>query len=326
MEDNQEKEAALQEAESKTIYEQQRLDYYLSLRYDFQGRSVNQWLHKLYDDERSVYKPLKSPSWNQVRREAGISLWENIVANFSTSKKKEVEDKKELTRSHLQEEIDKENERRKNKCEESDALLRDKISNIFFFFFSNQRKEVEQYFSYVLYSDNLIFDGTQFDIDFHLAYDESKKCLVADYKLPMMSQIPQTKKWTVNKNNEIKEQLMNKSDYISMYERIIFDVSLRAVGVLFESDSNNLLTSIVFNGSCVFNEWQKMPTILLSFAIQKNQYSYDRVRRMDFVSKREIAKLPEVAYLDDIHSDKPPADLWETPPSKIVTPIRSSQF
>ena len=99
---------------------------------------------------------------------------------------------------------------------------------------------------------------------------------------------------------------------------------LRTVGILFKSDSNNVLNSIVFNGSCVYNDWQEIPTILISFVISKSQYSYDRITRMDCISKAEVAKLKEVRYLDDICSQKAPIDLWETPPSKMVVPIRSS--
>ena len=62
----------------------------------------------------------------------------------------------------------------------------------------------------------------------------------------------------------------------------------------------------------------------MSFLMTKDRYSFERARGMDCVSKVELAKLENVRYLGDIHSDKPPADLWETPPSKLVVPIQSS--
>lgn len=117
---------------------------------------------------------------------------------------------------------------------------------------------------------------------------------------------------------------MNKGDYTDLYERILFDLSLRAVGIIVESDSNNLLSSVVFNGSCVYNNRQAMPTVLISFVMPTIQYSYNRICRMDCISKNEIAKLKEARYLGDLQSQKAPSELWERPPVKLVVPIRSS--
>ena len=139
-----------------------------------------------------------------------------------------------------------------------------------------------------------------------------------------MDKVSRVKEWKVDKNNDVVPKEMNKADYLEMYERILFDLSLRTVGLLFGSDSNNVVSSIVFNGSCLYNDWQELPTILLSFVIPKSQYSYERIRGMECISKVEVSKLKEVRYLDDIHSEKAPSDLWETPPSKLVVPIRSS--
>lgn len=84
---------------------------------------------------------------------------------------------------------------------------------------------------------------------------------------------------------------MSKTDYLELYERVLLDLSLRAVGILFGSDNRNVLNEIVFNGSCVYSDWQDLPTIILSFLMSKNRYSFGRARRMDCVSKSELAKL-----------------------------------
>ena len=46
-----------------------------------------------------------------------------------------------------------------------------------------------------------------------------------------------------------------------------------------------------------------MPTILISFVIPKSQYSYERIRSMECISKAEVAKLKEVRYGKDIQRD-----------------------
>ena len=167
-------------------------------------------------------------------------------------------------------------------------------------------------------------DGTETIPNFNLLYVPGKKRLVIDYNLPLMEQISRIKEWKVGKDNEVSPKDMNKTDYLEMYERVLFDLSIRTVGILFDSDNRNVINEIVFNGSCIYSEWQNMPTVILSFLISKNQYSYELIRKLDYVSKAEIAKLDMVSYLDDIRGTKAPADLWETPPSKLVVPIQST--
>lgn len=145
-----------------------------------------------------------------------------------------------------------------------------------------------------------------------------------DYRLPRSDEISGIKEWYVGKSYEIMPKEMNKTYYLELYERVLFDLSMRAVGILFTSDDRNVLDEIVFNGSSVYANWQTKPTIILSFQMSKSQYLYDRTRKMDFVSKAEISKLNNVKYLGDIHSEKPPAELLESPPSKLVVPIKTS--
>ena len=319
-----EKIALQQEAEQKTDWEHQRLEYYKGLRYNFKTCDVDYWLDTLYDQQKAVYKAQKSPSWNQVRKGGGIGFWENAFAFVSEEKKKALDAKKTEVRKRLQEKVDKANAAEWDRCSVYNSRLskrlKDKLSRLT----AHNSDEVEEYFTFVLNLDSFALDGDEYHLNYNLVYDADKKQLIIDYELPEMDKVSRVKEWKVDKNLEIVSKEMNKSDYLEMYERILFDLALRTVGILFKSDSNNVLNSIVFNGSCVYNDWQEIPTILISFVISKSQYSYDRITRMDCISKAEVAKLKEVRYLDDICSQKAPIDLWETPPSKMVVPIRSS--
>ena len=319
-----EKTAAQDEALRKSDWERQRIDYYLGLRYDFNSCNVDYWLDTLYNQQKAVYKAKKNPSWNQIRKEARIGFWENAFAFISKDKKENLDIKKNNAREKLQASVDKENAQARERCSKYNSELSNRLQNKLNRLTSCYSDEVEEYFGFALNCDSFALDGNKYQLNYSHLYDSDKKELIVDYELPKMDIVSKVKEWKVDKNNDIVPKEMNKTDYLEMYERILFDLALRTVGILFESDSNNVLNSIVFNGSCVYSDWQKKPTILISFVMPKSQYSYKKICQMDCISKEEISKLKEVRYLDDIHSQKAPADLWETPPSKLVVPIRSS--
>lgn len=320
----EEKKVAQEEAERKTDWERQRLEYYRGLRYDFSTYDVEDWLNILFDQQKEIFKPKKNPSWNQVRKEAGLGLLENVNAFIFKEKKKELNKKKIETRKKLQAEVDKANAKERDRCNTYNYRLSKRIENKLQRLMSRNPNELEEYFSFVLNKDYFILDDEAYRLSFILAYDTEKRQLIIDYELPVMDKVSRIKEWKVDKDNNIVPKEMNQAEYLEMYERVIFDLSLRTVGIIFESDSNNLVESIVFNGLCFYNAWQEMPTVLLSFEMKKSQYVYDVVRRMDCVSKTVIAKLKTVKYLGNIESQKPPADLWETPPCKLVVPIKSN--
>ena len=319
-----EKMAAQEDAYNRTEWERQRIDYYLGLRYNFSSCNVDYWLDTLYDQQKAIYKAQKAPSWNQVRKGAGIGFWKNAFAFVSEEKKNALDARKTDVRKRLQERVDKANAAERERCSAYNSRLSERLKDKLGRFTAHNPEEVEEYFTFVLNLDSFTLDGNEYRLNYNLVYDADKNQLVIDYELAEMDKVSRVKEWKVDKNNEVVPRKMNKSDYLEMYERILFDLAMRTVGIIFESDSNNVISSIVFNGSCVYNDWQDMPTILISFNIPKSQYSFSKIRRMECISKVEVAKLKEVRYLDDIHSMKAPADLWETPPSKLVVPIRSS--
>ena len=315
------KQQAEEEAYSKTEWERRRIDYYRGLRYNFAATTVDAWLDEYYIDREAGCKPTKDPTWNQIRKDAGVGILENMLSLFSEDKKKAIAVKKEQSRRKSQLRVDEANKREREQCKRINNRIKADVSEKFNRFTAYDEQEVEKYFCYALNGDSYSFDGTESVPNFQLLYIAEEKRLVVDYNLPLMEQVSQIKEWKVGKNREIISKEMSKTDYLEMYKRVLLDLSLRAVGILFGSDNRNVLNEIVFNGSCVYSDWQDLPTIILSFLMSKNRYSFGRARRMDCVSKSELAKLKNVRYLGDIHSEKPPADLWDAPPNKLVDPF-----
>lgn len=318
------KRQAEENAASRTEWERQRIDYYRSLRYEFQVTSVDQWLNSYYEQRKASYRPQKNPSWNQIRKDAGVGFFENIFAFISEDKKKTIAVRREKSRKKLQAQVDAANKREYEQCQrhntQLDANIRGKLVRLM----ALDPLEVQDYFRHALERDSYLLDGSEYPPDFNLKYVPERKRLVLDYKLPTMDHVSRIKEWKVGKNNEISPKELNKTDYLEMYERVLFDLSVRAVGIVFESDTRNVIEEVVFNGSCVYSDWQSMPTMILSFLVPKSSYASDRIRSMDFVSKIFISKLEQTAYLDNLANEKAPTDLWETPPSKLVVPIQSS--
>ena len=313
------------EVARRTEVEQRRIDYYRSLRYGFYATSVDKWLGHYLEQHEVIYKPQKDPSWNQIRKAAGIELLEYIFALRAKDKKKIVADKMKKSRNKLKEQIDAANKRELERCRSLNSQLESAIRDKSKHLDELDPFEVQDFFEYAIEINSYSLDCiNQYPQRFNLMYVPKRKRLVVDYELPTIDYISNNKEWKVGRNNEISPKKMNKTDYLEMYERILFDLSIRVIGILFESDSRNVINEVVFNGLCQYYGWQNRPTVLLSFLVTKDSYSYEKVQKMDFVSKVFVSKLAKIEYLDDVDNKKPPADLWETPPSKIVIPIQSS--
>lgn len=323
-ENNPEKEAALQEAEERTIEEKSRLESYRSLRFDYTPYRVRKWINGIYERERPSYAPVKDPSRGQIRSKAGVRFTDRIVAIVKKDKRKEVERKLTEAKKELQAEVDATNKVIRERAQEAENRLSQKLDEKKKKLSEADQEAVETYFSEVMRSDSYALGETRYDSQFWLSYAPHGKRLIIDYQLPATADISRTIGWKVGKGNDLQPQKMGEKDYYELYERILFDLSFRVIGLLFDSDELNVLCEIAFNGICRYGEWQRQPSVLLSFIMQKSKYPAERLQRMDFVSKKEIAKLKQCAYVDNLHSDKPPLSFKEEPPTKVVTPFQSN--
>ena len=313
-----------QEADRKTEDEKRRIEGYLKLRYSFRAIDIYFWHDTQIEKREAIYIEQKYPSRGEVRKAAVIGFWENIFAYFSKEKKDALDKRKAKTEKKLHENIDRTNKSKRERCDSRNKRTRERMDALLGELKAYEPQAIMQYFSFVLNRDNFSLDHEVFVPDFSLSYESQERQLILDYRLPSMNEVPRTKEWKVDKNNKVFSKEMTKTDYLELYERILFDIAMRTIGMLFESDSENVLNSIVFNGSCVYHHWQSKPTVLLSFIFPKSQFSIYRIEKMDYISKAEIAKLHDVRYIGDINSQKPPAELWETPPTKLIVPFKSS--
>jgi restriction system protein len=88
-----------------------------------------------------------------------------------------------------------------------------------------------------------------FPQEFDLDYNSETKILIVDYSLPSVDDIPRLKEVKyVKSKDELVEVFLAESVVSKLYDNLFYQVALRTIHELYESDVVNALASIVFNG------------------------------------------------------------------------------
>ena len=146
---------------------------------------------------------------------------------------------------------------------------------------SGDPQEVVEYFAWVIEQDCSYIDGYYIgdQPEKYLFYDSEKKMLAVDLKLPTTRRVPDIESYEyVEKHDTIKKKRMTQSDFKSFYGHIICEIILRVICVLYVSDENQLLVTIIVNGYRVFLDRSR------------GKYSNDCIISVEF-SRREYEKL-----------------------------------
>ena len=107
-------------------------------------------------------------------------------------------------------------------------------------------QEVEKYCEYVLFSSNY---PDYFPHKFEIDYQPESKLLIIDYELPSPDSIPTIKSVKyVATSNSMQESHFTKTQILTIYDELIYQVCLRTVYEIFSSDLVKAIESIVFNG------------------------------------------------------------------------------
>jgi restriction system protein len=85
----------------------------------------------------------------------------------------------------------------------------------------------------------------EFDID----YNDETKVLIADYTMPAPEDIPTLKgiKYVASKN-DFEEQHITQAQLFRIYDNLLYQIALRTIHEIFESDVIEAITTVVFNG------------------------------------------------------------------------------
>ena len=124
-----------------------------------------------------------------------------------------------------------------------------------------------------------------FSPDWSLTYQADSKILIADYSLPTLGSLPKTKSVKyVALRDEFVETLISASAINEQYDSVIYQISLRTVHELFETDIVSGLNSIVFNGLVNFVEkstGRDSNACIISIQAEKDEFLAINLERVD---------------------------------------------
>ena len=124
-----------------------------------------------------------------------------------------------------------------------------------------------------------------FPQEFDLDYNSNNRTIIVEYYLPDISNLPTLKevKFVATKD-EYKESFISEAVLRKMYDKLLYDITLRTIHELLEADVINAIDSIVFNGwvNTVNKATGKNEDIcILSVQTNKNEFLEINLRLVD---------------------------------------------
>jgi restriction system protein len=85
--------------------------------------------------------------------------------------------------------------------------------------------------------------------EFEIDYNSDTRILVVDYQLPSPEALPRVKEVKyVQSKDEFREIELSEAERHRLYDSLLYQIAIRTIHELFESDAINALDSVVFNG------------------------------------------------------------------------------
>ncbi len=253
----QNKEEMKRKAEQLTKKDEKKIAEYENIIKKSDVQTSNKYYDSLID--RTEYEPFKSKlqcsTIDEIKNELNVPK-KSLLEIFSSKKKnyriqkeeeangeflkRKKEYKRKIEEEHLeynskkekflkeQEEKNKEVECNRKKYAEGDA------------------KQIENYFEYVMENINIPNEVVK---DFEIQYLKENKTLIISYYLPNADDIPRIIQHKyVSTRNEINEIKLTDKKFEKFYNDIIFMCCLKTMSDVLNSDDNNNIDNIVYNG------------------------------------------------------------------------------
>lgn len=124
-----------------------------------------------------------------------------------------------------------------------------------------------------------------FPKEFNLDYNRETKILVVDYALPAPRDLPTLREVKfVQNRGEFAEQHLTQPQIDKVYDDLLYQVSLRTIHELFESDAIGALSTVVFNGfvtSIDPRSGQHVTGCILSLQVQRGEFMAINLANID---------------------------------------------
>ena len=124
-----------------------------------------------------------------------------------------------------------------------------------------------------------------FPQQYELEYKQKNKTLIIEYILPHISVLPNLKDVVYIQNQDLfKESQISEAQLNKIYDKLIYDITLRTIHEIFESDSILAIDSIVFNGWVKFinpANGKLASSCIVSIHTQRNEFSEINLQLVD---------------------------------------------
>lgn len=124
-----------------------------------------------------------------------------------------------------------------------------------------------------------------FPQSYELGYEPETKVLIIDYEVPAIEKLPTLKEVKyIQSRDEFTEKHISQTQLNKIYDALLYQIALRTLHEICESDQINAITSIVFNGyvdSLDPATGQKTRPCILSVHVKKEEFEQINLHNVD---------------------------------------------
>ena len=303
---NEQKELAQQIADEETANEQQRIQYYRSLKYAYSPLDFDEYITLT---ERPMYP---QPTKRSVYRDLHYSLLDRFKSLFDAATKEKIE-------KQVQRELEKQEKEYRVLLQKRNT----RIQNRHAAFKKGDPNEIIKFVQMSIENNPFVlgYSSQTFQQQFDLHFHSSSQTLVIDYDLPTSSEIPKTGSWKPEpKSGSAVQVPMKQTEFLALYETLLFDISLRIVGMVYRSYPHPHISGIIFNGYLPYEDYRfgkKSRSCILSANIPRSQF--DKIEDMNkCISKFFFSACKKAVYIGKLNCETPAKGLDTCPPGNVI--------
>jgi len=181
--------------------------------------------------------PPAPPTYEQVAAEVNIpkkSFWELFFPSWKARRKAKEQEAREIYKDRLEK-----HELHIKEMKERELRLRTDFEN-------GDPLAVEKYVSLVLKKSCY---PPEISKKYEVQFDPLSKTVIVNYLLPNPEQIPRIIEFKyIASKREVKTVEMKQKQFEAFYESVLYQITLRTIHEVFQSDYPNNVQSVVFNG------------------------------------------------------------------------------
>jgi len=138
------------------------------------------------------------------------------------------------------------------------------------------------------YSDGILSNSSypdSFPQEFEIDYIKETKMMIVDYLLPNIDNVPKLKEVKyIQAKDEVKETYLSDSFLHKIYDTLLYNITLRSLYELFNSDILNAIDSVIFNGLVRADDksvGKEVTNCILSIQANKAEFMDINLSRVD---------------------------------------------